>query len=537
MEIPTPQIATPPAVVPQPGIAMNGKDLNEIAERSYQLVRSRSEYTYLALEPWVVPWGNESLQVGYRRIDGASADMSGLLGRISTDGVNWGEPFQIEVPDIHISSPDSEEEFSGRWLPCSTVSVPCNPRVIGSDGWSPNLSHQDISEMFSDGEALHVISLRKIPGPRWHDRLYLSVTEDLVNRTTFESPPIAPGGNHEELYSTSQLGSIAFGPEGWLIPISTLTYVDAMAVVPEDVLSEVLEAGTDFTVEGSRDGISLFWNSEVRNSRTSYDNDRTISWDDLGIDYDLYEKYGSKTNKPYHYGERWEGAAWSASWGSDPVLTRLPDSSVGICCYVVGTETGFLAYSDPTEPGYVDSGSTEMFFSVDGIVWNSVSMPDPCIHVTTINGVNEGLLVRGRFQYPGCGVGNSGRIGDHVSWMSGQDGSHIRTLQFPASKGGTCCNIVITSAGYIGWSDAAYQQCGGGPVVPEIYFSSEGYSWQPLELPRSDIWISWVKVVDSGIELDAVIVPESYWTKEANNRECVPPGEMAVWEGEGDGTN
>ena len=331
---------------------------------------------------WIVPWGDGFLEVGWpqtgetRHGGPVYDDESHLKARALSDSQHCRN---IQSLARASRIPNCWEDLDHYLTPDGGGSV----RAVISDG------------------------ARMIVASETTERVYISISSDLTNWNTTEiilpHPPSLP----DFVYTFSYIDHMAMGPNGWLLKITTEFTIDilGLAGIREletklnvyDLKGEVNQligsAEVDF-----EDGIKLTF--RLKKEESEYMT-RELAWDELGFNKNEFRKYyAHQTMKPYIFSTNILGSAWVAMWGEAPVRVDLPDISMtpdlnGTCCSVVGTEAGYIAFSDPGEPGYDPTwwGPGVAFFSPDGYIWTPVESP-PAVFFN-IWPAENGLIISG----------------------------------------------------------------------------------------------------------------------------------------------
>lgn len=334
---------------------------------------------------WIVSWNDGLLEVGWPKISGSLYDEniydeSRLIGRTLSDNQHCRSIRPLNrLARIHNCWEGLEHH------------------LIPNEG-------ESIRAIISDGERL-------IAASETDEQVYVSVTSDLVNWDTTEIVLSHPPRLPDFVYTISYIDHLAIGPSGWLLKVTTEFTIDILvhAGIREprtglsiyDLRDELNAIGT---VSENENGIEIIRkiDEEVSGYTTqTFYTARTLSWDELGFDLDMFRRYYSPyRNKPYVFSEHTTGSVWVAAWGEDPVWVDLPEMPGlpdlnGTCCDVVGTEAGYLAFSDPSEPGYDPTwwGPGVVFFSSDGHIWISIESPSAVFF--NVWPVEIGLIVSG----------------------------------------------------------------------------------------------------------------------------------------------
>ena len=355
---------------------------------------------------WIVPWGNRILEVGWPKIgeerNGNSIyDETQLVARSLLDS-----------SDCQSIRPISEVvDYQNCWGELNHYSIP-------NDGGS-------IVAIISDGERLIVAS-------HMDKQVYISVTGDLIDWNTTEVSLPHPPSFPDFVYAISRVDHLAIGPNGWILKITTEFTIDILVQAgvkePRTGLS-MYDLGEElYGINGTdtyEDGVEIRWWADEERSDLM---EQFFTWEELGFDLDMFDKYYSlQRTKPYVFSENITGSVWTATWEEDPVRIDLPDV-FGTCCAIVGTAAGYLAISDPGEPGYDPTwfGPAEAFFSYDGQRWVPIDSPSEVF--LDIWAVKNGVVassvpLRGDDELPWSNW-------DTVHWwLADSDGSNWREIE------------------------------------------------------------------------------------------------------------
>lgn len=358
---------------------------------------------------WVVPWRDEILEIGWLKIgekpDGYSIyDETQLVARILSDSDACQNMRPISKAPDH---PECWEDLN-RYL------------IRNASG--------RISAIISDGYRLVVAS-------EDGGQVYVSVTNDLTtwDTTEFELPP--PSGLPDFVYASSYVGFLAVNPNGWLAKITTELSIDVLSLAgvrePDIGIRSVYELNREVTIAGESVGprglLARWW---LDDENTDY-REQFFPWSSLGISEEQFCDYSHYCNmKGVVHSSNTSGSVWTAIWGNDPIRVELP-MGLGVsgkCCAIVGTDSGYVAFSDPGESGYDPTwfGPTEVFYSSDGVEWNPVDSPSEVF--LDIWAVNNGVVassvpVRGDDELPWSNW-------DTIHWwLANSDGSNWREIE------------------------------------------------------------------------------------------------------------
>lgn len=327
---------------------------------------------YAGFPPWLLPWGEGFLQVGYLNTGEEMLTRSRLMARTSDDGLNWSDPIELDVSRDHFFTIEETE-----YQPAHDA-VP----MIRSDGQRLVILTQSPGPQVAHDGAYAVLGRRSVPAiAHSEQRVFMSVTSDLLAWDNFEYPLLPPEGLHESLNTAIAVEDVIFSDEGWMIQISTLTYMDVESLLP----ANIRETAVDISWMSSRQGIVAKW--AIEDGQSDSLNERAFSWDELETTYDLFFDYGFRYNKPFHPNHRRSGSALIARWSEEPMLADLLTGGSSSFSIVV-TDTGYVGLSDPSQPGYRSGwfGHGTSWFSSDGVIWHATeSLPVAQIPPRNIN--------------------------------------------------------------------------------------------------------------------------------------------------------
>lgn len=346
---------------------------------------------------WLLPWYDGFLHIGHgatggydenvgERYSSQQIDVSSLLIRRSSNGLDWTEPSHLPTPRIHFPTPELEDwssKWSSRWPPC--FSGYCTALVDDpSDciGWRSS-NHECLFTDTSVSTIFDVVSTgdRLLLGSQWKNRVHVSVTSDLLEWETFEIVLDESGGIHKALSAASSAKGLAVGSSGWLLSIETAIYFDFISVLPSDIAESALLVDIPqwhFCGEGDQLLGELFRYS--LHMRGSTDEEGCLLWEDETISWEQFREFGTFGNKGFQSRrpDRNFGSVWAAEWGENPVRSDLPRPRQGIymgtCCMVIGTSEGYMAIENTFGPGYGAGWGlpTELYYSKDGNDWSNV---------------------------------------------------------------------------------------------------------------------------------------------------------------------
>ncbi len=353
--------------------------------------------------PWLVPWGDGFLRIGYLNTSEEGPTERNLFAQTSDDGLNWGQPFQLNLPREHFGAFETDIELQAITSP-SMIRSNGEHLVILSQWPSDYL----ISERTSPGH-----DLRSAPvSVHIEQRVFISVTDDLDSWNLYEYSLPPPDGIHGSLGNNVVVQDLIVSNEGWMMQVSTLTYMDIGLLVPTEIQESAKEIRWIRYEDGEyvdTDGLLVEWSTEDANSELVETHRRYFTWEELGITRDIYSDYGSIANKPYHPEWRYSSSVLVGRWGEEAIRAELPER--GICCDIVATDGGYFGILNPRhpghEPGYAPGiyGWGSMIFSPDGLTWQRIDAPvdglfqssEDCnmVWVPSIHAVEGGLVMSG----------------------------------------------------------------------------------------------------------------------------------------------
>ncbi len=341
-----------------------------------------------------------------------------LLAQTSPDGVVWTDMEGFVPPPVGTSF--SQVVSDGTHL------------VVAGQVWNDEVSFDDPGVASGDGSSTITVSVS-------------------TNLSDWEAVEIvSPSVDGPAYVQTDRsLWDLTIGPDGWLGVVSTNSYVDMWSLLPPEVREWQGGSGITQTPDGLE--VELYAAFEVgleaefepppattiavlpgvstasaeATGRTPLADEsccepsetRFYSWSDLGVDPDEFETFRSTSEFASSSDSIWIGD-WNGTPASGSVFGGPGDRING----VVGTDAGFLALKYTME-----SGSRELLFSADGLVWRPTEMPagDP---IESILAVDGGALVQTRNQL------------DLSIWRGAADGTGWTKAEVPAE---------LTDAGYL----------------------------------------------------------------------------------------
>jgi len=253
-----------------------------------------------------------------------------------------------------------------------------DPAPAGSDGWS--VSAQHAPDPAWANSALYAVFNARRADPRAYQAQYLFVTVagESAAEQTYRLPLVPPWEAHPSLHFVAHAGRIVATSDGWMIPVSVVTFMDWRQVVPQHVAGYALgRLWTDPHVDesGQIGGLRIVTSSHYDPSNSE---ECFSSWADLGTTRELYDRYGSyaRHGKPYHSVGQESGYLWVSRWDGEPVQVELPDQWGG-CCGIQMLDDGYLVFSDQVQAGtwvrpWMAPG---LHYSRGGIDWREVELP------------------------------------------------------------------------------------------------------------------------------------------------------------------
>ena len=321
--------------------------------------------------PSLFPWGDGFLQIGYLNTSEQVPTEINLFAQTSDDGLNWEQPFQVNLPREHFEAleTDIDSPVIRSWP------------IIRSNGEHLVVLSQLPGRHFGDEGANAVLGRQSAPASAHiEQRVFVSVTDDLEGWNHYEYPLLPPDGIHESLGTSVVAEDVVVSDEGWIIQISTLTYMDIGLLVPDSIRESAKEIRwidyEDGTWVSTSDGLLIEWIIEDTISGSTESHRKFFSWEELGTTSDLFQEYGALHTKPYHFSYRYSGSVLVGRWGEEPIRRDLPSVS-GFCCDIIATDAGYIGLSDAVEPGYAPGqfGWGALIFSPDGLTWQLIESP------------------------------------------------------------------------------------------------------------------------------------------------------------------
>ena len=322
--------------------------------------------------PWLFPWGDGFLQIGFANTSEQIPSEMNLFARTSVDGLNWGEAFQLDLPRDHFEAleTDNDSDWISSWP------------IIRSNGNGLVVLSQLPGRHFG-ARGAEAATHRHAAPPNSHleQRAFVSVTDDLETWNHYEYPLFPPDDVDNPLLGNHVVAEdVIVTDEGWMIQLSTLTYMDIGLLVPAEIRNateRISWSAYDDDVEYVvNEGLHIKWRIEDTNTESTEFNNKLYSWEELGITRELYYMYGALSMKPYHFSDHFTGSLLVGKWGEGPVRVELPPVN-GVCCEIVITDAGYVGLSDAVEPGYAQGqfGWGALIFSSNGLTWQHIEPP------------------------------------------------------------------------------------------------------------------------------------------------------------------
>ena len=330
-------------------------------------------YGYQPASPWLVPWGDGFLKIGHLNTTEQDRTVLNLAAQASNDGLNWEEPFLLNLPREHYEPFETEVDSP------NTSSWP----IIRSNGEHLIVLSQLPGQHFGDAGANAATYGRSAPvNAHLEQRVFVSVTNDLNSWDHYEYPLLPPDGMDESLADHVVAEDVIVTNEGWMIQVSTLIYMDIGLLVPAEIQESAKEIWQIDYADGrwidTSDGLLVGWIIEDPSTGLTESYRESFSWEELDITKEIFETYGITHIKPYHFSYRYSGSVLVAKWGEGPVRVELP-SVQGFCCKIIATDAGYIGLSDAVEPGYEQGrfGWGTLITSPDGLTWKRLTEAPP----------------------------------------------------------------------------------------------------------------------------------------------------------------
>ena len=320
----------------------------------------------------VFPWGDGFLRIGYLNRSEQDPTALSWIAQTSGDGLNWDESFQLNLPREHYGTHETDivSQVIESW-----------PRIRSSGDYLLVLS-QLPGRHFGDLGPRAAIERKSAPASaHLEQRVFVSVTDDLEHWNHYEYPLPPPDRIHQSLGNNVVTEDVVVTDEGWIIQVSTLTYMDIGLLVPDKIREFAKEIRwieyEHNTSISTSEGLLVEWIIEDTDTGIVQPHREYRLWEDLGISQDQFRDYGFVGNKPYHFSNRYSASLLVAKWGEEPIRSEL--ELTGFCCEIIATDGGYLGLTDFSEPGYPPDSlwgaRGALIFSSDGVTWQDIEMP------------------------------------------------------------------------------------------------------------------------------------------------------------------
>ncbi len=393
----------------------------------------RSAYGDPQAAPWLFPWGDGFLQIGFFNTSEQMPSEMNLFARTSADGLNWGESFQLDLPREHFEA--LETVTDSYWISSW-------PKITSNGKALVVLSQQPGQHIGRRGANAALFRRNAPAGAHVEQRVSVSVTDDLESWNHYEYPLLPPAGINRPLLGNHVVAEdVIVSDEGWIIQVSTLTYMDIGLLVPHGIreLSDNINwLQYDDMYLTNNDGLLVEWVIEDTNAESFEIHKKFFSWEELGVTRELFERYGFLPMKSYHFSHHFTGSLLVGRWGEGPVRVELPPVR-GVCCEIIATDAGYIGLSDAVEPGYPQGkfGWGALIFSPDGLTWQRIDPPadevfkEPenydnyRVWVSSIHAVGDRVVMHGLESGPYyiCGDGDRSRFQFEYIWVGDATGS------------------------------------------------------------------------------------------------------------------
>lgn len=413
---------------------------------------------------WLVPWGDGYLSFGFvysgqpmPAFDGSFQEFfpQEVVDLVLSSGVTTIEEatdllvdagLYETVVEIVMANPDLQEQI---------FSVPAPPPTFevhrSADGleWEPAAGIEfpfvDIHHVLSDGTRLVVAGVvgadYELGDP---GTMQVAITTDLTDWEVHVLAGPDTAGLPDVVRAEAWVGSIAIGPDGWLVTSSINFWLDEWTLLSPHLAD--LDGGWDVRADESGLTVEIYeFRDEVYPEEEIYpeeaeavdgddgadgDDDGPASapvvepdlihqccevidtieltWAEVGIDYATWTQYREGGNETL--------STWTAPWGSSPVQTIVGgDRGLGS---VIGTDAGFVATGWDRE-----SDGSILLFSADGREW--VERPAPVTGARAW--VDQVLYVEGGV------VLTSGDDLTRTTWRGDSDATNWQVVDLPPS--------------------------------------------------------------------------------------------------------
>ena len=381
----------------------------------------------------VFPWGDGFLRIGHLNMSEQDRTALNWIAQTSGDGLNWEEPFPLDLPGEHYGTLETAI-VSGK-IESWTIIRSSGERLVVLSQWP--------ATYVIHGGPMDALGGRTPPASAYiEQRVFISVTDDLERWEHYEYP-LPPSDSIDKSLSSSVVAQdLVLSDEGWVIPISTLAYMDVSLFLPDDIRGSAKEIRWHQYEEGTdrvpHEGLIIEWIVEEEDSTLHQPHSRFFSWAELGDTRDLFWDYGFRAIKPVQPSSRYFSSVLVARWGEEAIRTELPVHAN--CCKIVATDEGYVgipADNHPANsPGYAPGqpGWYGMIFSPDGLTWQRIdssadelfqNSPDcEVLWVPSIRAVEGGVVTYGSESWINpCGY-SSDRFRSEFVWFGDDRGSN-----------------------------------------------------------------------------------------------------------------
>ncbi len=430
--------------------------------------------------PELFPWGAGFLQIGFLNTGEDFPAEINLFAQISGDGLNWEQPFKLNLPQQHFNSIRANY---GSLVRVSWPFIESNGEhlVVLSRSSDQNLGDGETGDELSGGSGSVPVS------EHFEQRVFVSVTDDLEDWDNYEHTLQLSDGIHESLTVDIVEEDLIVSKNGWMFQISTSTYMDVHSLVSANIQGYSRWIRRE---EANEDGLIVELEVKDPNSEYVVSYERLFSWEELGTTLDLYKEHGLLSNKAVPISRR-SGSVLVAEWGEGAILAGLP-SVADICCQIVATDAGYVGLSVilPSGVSPIPSRPGDLVYSPDGVTWHVMESPADegikkpnCVSsmwTPSIHAVEGGVVLHGREQH-----GTSSEdcefslLGRDLIWVGDDRGSNWKLQEISEGsfhkaevpRGTTGRGVLLASVIPIPRGDD-YEHLYQGTIV-----SSDGINW------------------------------------------------------------